>query len=87
MVWFSSFSMLLVVVAVVMYRGRPQGRGIPVHKAVGLISLFICEDVDRDNHSDFDCMEYRCSSILPSCRCLLTKSTFHFAKMLSCQVV
>ncbi len=77
------FSMLLVVVAVVMYRGKPWGRGIPVHKAVGLISLFICEDVDSYNHSDFDCMEYHCSSILPSCHCLLTKYTFHFSTLSS----
>lgn len=83
MVWFSSFSMLFVVVAVVMYRGKPQGQGIPGYKAVSLISLFICEDVDRDNHSDFDCMEYRCRSILPSCHCLLTKSTFHFSTLSS----
>ncbi len=80
---FPLFPCFFLLVAVVMYRGKPQGRGIHVHKAMSLISLFICEDVDRDNHSDFDCMEYRCSSILPSCHCLLTKSTFHFSTLLS----
>ncbi len=79
---FPLFLCFLLLVAV-MYRGKPQGRGIPVHKAMGLISLFICEDVDRDNHSDFHCMEYHCSSIMPSCHCLLTKSTFHFSTLSS----